>query len=115
VGAARGLERLHQWLHAEAAHSREITAAWEGGDPAAAQTIDLYLDLVSGPLAVILNTCAATIVPVGGGLATSVRLIAELDAQVKRRMLRPPVGPLLVATRLGGDAGLLGAALAADG
>ena len=114
VGAARGLERLHHWLHGETVHSRRITAAWEAGDPAAVETIDLYLNLVSGPLATVLNTFPASIVPVGGGLSTCARLVAELDVHVRRGMLKPPSEAMLVATSLGGDAGLLGAALAAE-
>jgi len=114
VGAARGMERLHAWLHGESAHSRQITAGWEAGSAKAAETIDLYLELVAGPLAVILNTCAATSAPVGGGLANCAPLIRDLDIQVRRRMLATPSAPLLVRASLGADAGLLGAALVAD-
>ena len=114
VGAARGLERLHVWLHGENTDSREITAEWEAGGAKAAATIELYLELVSGPLATILNTWAATIAPVGGGLSNCGALIRELDIQVRRRMLAMPPAPLLVPASLGADAGLLGAALMAD-
>jgi N-acetylglucosamine kinase len=114
VGAARGLERLHGYLHGETAHSREITGRWEDGEAAATETISLYLELVCGPLAVILNTWAATIAPVGGGLSTSARLVAALDAGVRSRMLRHPSAPLLVPASLGPDAGLLGAAMATN-
>ncbi len=114
VGAARGLERLHAWLYGAAADSREITGRWEDGEPAATQTIALYLELVCGPLAMLLNTWAATIVPVGGGLSASAQLIGALDAGVRARMLRTPSAPLLAPASLGADAGLLGAALAAE-
>jgi N-acetylglucosamine kinase len=114
VGAARGMERLHAWLHGERVHSREITARWEAGDAKARATIDLYLDLVAGPLAVILNTWGATLAPVGGGLSSCEPLVRELDIQVRRRMLAPPPGALLVRATLGADAGLLGASLIAD-
>jgi N-acetylglucosamine kinase len=114
VGAARGMERLHAWLHGESAHSREITAGWEAGGAKATATIDLYLELVASPLATILNTCAADIAPVGGGLADCEPLVRELDLQVRRRMLATPAAPLLVRASLGADAGLLGAALMAD-
>jgi N-acetylglucosamine kinase len=114
VGAARGMERLHAWLHGERAHSREITGQWEAGDAGATATIDLYLELVAGPLAIILNTWAADIAPVGGGLSSCAPLVRELDLQVRRRMLAAPPDPLLVRASLGADAGLLGAALMAD-
>jgi N-acetylglucosamine kinase len=108
------MERLHAWLHGERAQSREITGQWEAGDARATATIDLYLELVAGPLAIILNTWAADIAPVGGGLSSCAPLVRELDLQVRRRMLAAPPDPLLVRASLGADAGLLGAALMAD-
>jgi len=112
VGGARGLERLHQFLHHVDATSRRITEDWVTGDSAAAATIDFYCDLVAGPLAMLLNTVPATIVPVGGGLAGSTALICELDRRVRRDMLRATTHPVLVPSILGGNAGLLGAFLA---
>lgn len=113
IGAARGLERLHRFLHGEDRASRQITATWLAGEAGARETIDLYLELVSGPLAMLLNTVPVTAVPVGGGLSSCLPLVAALDAAVRARLLSPPSTPLLVPTILGGDAGLLGAALAA--
>jgi N-acetylglucosamine kinase len=115
VGAARGIERLHRYLHGLDLDSSSITGAWERDDPQAAETMALYLDIVSGALAALLNTYRASIVPVGGGLAGSRRLVRELDAHVRQRMLRPPAAPLIVGTALGGRAGLLGAMLAVRG
>jgi N-acetylglucosamine kinase len=112
VGGARGLERLHHFLHGTQATSRAITDDWTGGDPAAAATIEFYCDLVSGPLAMLLNTFPATIVPVGGGLASSTALVAELDRRVRIDLLRATSEPMLVPSVLGGNAGLLGAYLA---
>ena len=114
VGAARGLERLHLYLHGTGASSLEITRDWQNDERMATQTIDYYLELVSGPLAVILNTSAATIAPVGGGLSTCRQLIDKLDVQVRRGMLQPPRRPIVVPATLGEAAGLLGAAIAAD-
>ena len=114
VGAARGLERLHYYVHAAAASSLEITQGWEAGDRAAAETMTYYLELVSGPLSVLLNTCGATIAPVGGGLSNCLSLVAGLDVHVRARMLKPPAEPIVVPARLGAAAGLIGAALAAD-
>lgn len=113
VGAARGLERLHRYLHDEAKPSRRITAGWIAGDRRAAETIAFYLELVSGPLAMLLNTVPVTAVPVGGGLSSCSPLVAALDEAVRARLLAPLSTPLLVPAVLGGDAGLFGAALAA--
>ena len=114
VGGARGIERLHLFLHGITASSQDVTEGWSRGDPAAAATMDLYFDLLAGPLAMLLNTLPATIVPVGGGLASSATLVAELDRRVRGGMLRTTSAPLLVASTLRGDAGLLGAWLAAE-
>jgi N-acetylglucosamine kinase len=113
VGGARGLERLHRFLHGADASSRAITAAWIAGDREVDETIALYLQLVSGPLAMLLNTVPVAAVPVGGGLSSCRPLVSALDRAVRARLLAPPAEPLLVATALGGDAGLIGAGLAA--
>jgi N-acetylglucosamine kinase len=115
VGGARGLERLHHFLHRTHATSRTITERWAQGDQAATATIDFYCDLVAGPLAMLLNTFPATIVPVGGGLASCAPLVAALDQRVRAGLLRPPAQPMLVPSLLGGDAGLLGAFLSGGG
>jgi N-acetylglucosamine kinase len=112
LGGARGMERLHHFLHGADATSREITARWEAGDAAAARTIRCYAALVAGPIAMILNTFPATIVPVGGGLASAVPLVVLIDERVRAGMLKAPSAPLLVPTVLEGNGGLLGAALA---
>ncbi|MBR7518239.1 hypothetical protein KC217_21465, partial [Mycobacterium tuberculosis] len=56
VGSARGLERLHQHLSGEARDSRAIVAGWQVGEAEASRTIALYLELVSEPLALLVNT-----------------------------------------------------------
>ncbi|WP_152048766.1 ROK family protein [Aureimonas psammosilenae] len=110
VGSARGLERLHEHLHRERRDSRAIVEAWEKGEAEAARAVALWLDVVSGPLAVIVNVTGASIVPVGGGLANSHPLIAALDTAVRARILRRTSEPLVVPASCGPDAGLLGAA-----
>ena len=98
VGGARGLERLHKVLHGEDVTSTGIVAGWISGDLKAVRTIDVYLDLVSTPLALALNMIGATIVPVGGGLGTSPELVAALDEQVRSKMLyRTPESLLRMA------------------
>lgn len=111
VGGARGIERLHLIREANAAGSVAILAAWRGGDLAAGRTVELWLDLVSGPLAMVINVLGAGVVPVGGGLSNAPDLVAALDAAVRSRILRraPPPG-LLVPATCGPDAGLIGAA-----
>ena len=77
VGSARGLERLHRHLTGQDLTSVEILARWDQGPAMAA--VDLWLDLVSGVLSMVVNLTGASIVPVGGGLANAPALIAALN------------------------------------
>ncbi len=109
VGAARGMERLHAHIHGKLLASTEIIAAWDAGDEAAARTIDVYIDVVSGPLAMTINIVGASIVPVGGGLANSHSLISRLDEAVRARILRRTDKPLVIPAELKIEPGLIGA------
>ncbi|TCQ11395.1 N-acetylglucosamine kinase [Rhizobium sp. PP-F2F-G36] len=113
IGAARGMERLHQLLHAETLPSHEITARWQAGDAGAARTIEVLVDLVSSPLALAINITGATIVPVGGGLSGVTPLIAAIDQAVRARILRKFDRPLIVPGECRIEPGLIGAALLA--
>lgn len=115
IGSARGLERLHQFLHSVDADSITITRAAEAGEAQAMATVDYWCDLVGGPLAMLLHAVSATIVPVGGGLAQATALIAALDARVRANLLVRPAEPVVVPGRLGADAGLIGAYVAGGG
>jgi N-acetylglucosamine kinase len=110
VGGARGLERLHLSLHRQALDSREIIAAWQAGAPAAERTVACWTELLSGPLAMLVNTLGASILPVGGGLANSAPLIARLDAAVRAAILRKTDAPIIVPGQSGAEPGLIGAA-----
>jgi len=112
VGGARGLERLHHTLSGEVAGAETIVAGWHAGEAAAGATMALWRDLVSGPLAMVVNVVGADIVPVGGGLSRAPGLVRYLDEAVRVRILRRTTGPLLVPAECGPDAGLLGAAMA---
>jgi N-acetylglucosamine kinase len=110
VGGARGLERLHLALHALPLDSRAIIAAWEAGDPDAERTIDCFIDLLSGPLAMLVNTLGASVLPVGGGLSNSAPLVARLDQAVRKAILRKAEAPIIVPGQSGAEPGLIGAA-----
>jgi N-acetylglucosamine kinase len=118
-GSARGIERLHVALGEAPADSHAIVDAWRGGDPGAARTVAVWAEMLSEPLALVVNATGASRVPMGGGIGIVPDLVAELDAAVRSRTLLGPAEPLLVPARLGAQAGLLGAArfglqLAAD-
>lgn len=110
VGGARGLERLHLALHQISLDSLQIIAAWQAGDAAAARTIDCYIDLLAGPLAMLVNTIGASILPVGGGLSNSAALVARLDGAVRGAILRQTGAPIIVPGTAGQEPGLIGAA-----
>jgi len=110
VGSARGMERLHLALHQSPLDSREIIAAWQSGDAGAERTISCFIDLLSGPLAMLVNTVGASILPVGGGLSNSAPLIARLDKAVRAGILRKTEAPIIVPGQSGIEPGLIGAA-----
>ena len=110
VGGARGIERLHLIREGRVSGSVALLAAWRAGDTAARRTVDLWLDLLAGPLAMVINVLGASVVPVGGGLSNAPDLVAALDAAVRARILRRTPAGLLVPAICGPDAGLIGAA-----
>lgn len=109
IGGARGMERLHTHLHGADMPSLAIVQAWMAGEATAAQTIDLYVELLAQPLALVVNVVGPDIVPVGGGLGNSAALVERLDVAVRQRILRKLSRPLVVPAQFSVDAGLLGA------
>ncbi len=103
VGGAKGMERLHLALTGEALSSRQIVSDRP-------ETLARWLEIVAGPLAMVLNVVGASVVPVGGGLGNDHQLVALLDRAVRARVLRQSDAPLVVPAQCGADAGLIGAA-----
>ena len=73
--------------------------------------MDVYFEVVATPLALVVNTVGASIVPVGGGLGKSAQVIERLDREVRARILRRTNAPLVVQATLGIEPGLVGAAI----
>ncbi|GHA18068.1 N-acetylglucosamine kinase [Devosia pacifica] len=115
VGGARGLERLYQHLNGEFLDSQQIIAAWEAGDANAARAVSAQIELLAGPLALVVNVVGADVVPVGGGLSRAARLVSALDTAVRQRILRRIDQPLVVPGIAQGEPGWIGAALFATG
>jgi N-acetylglucosamine kinase len=107
------MERLHRHLHGIDQPSTAIVEVWLAGDPAAGRTIQVQVDLLAGPLALVVNVVGADIVPVGGGLGRVTELVARLDREVRSRILRRADRPLVVRGEIVPEAGLVGAALLA--
>ncbi|SHM34478.1 ROK family protein [Roseibium suaedae] len=111
IGSARGLERLDKHLHARELSSIDIISAWEQGEDKAAETIDVHIDILSGPLAVLINATGASRIPVGGGLSNSKALIGRLDTATRAKTLRRFSGPLVVPAACTIEPGLIGSAI----
>lgn len=109
--SARGMENLHTHLAAKTLTSEEIISAWQAGDPEAERTIDVYVDIISGPLALVANITGATIMPVGGGLSNVSALLTRIDEAVRARILRKFDRPLVVRAECQIEPGLIGAAI----
>lgn len=110
-GGARGLETIHVQIGGARLSSVAITEAWHAGDPLARRSVDIFVDLVAGELALMINVLGPDCVPVGGGMASETSLIAALDREVRARALGRYDRPLVVPGRYCRDGGLRGAAL----
>lgn len=111
ICSARGMEKLHRHLTGEQLLAEEIVEKWQAGEAGARRTIDIYIDMLSGPLALVVNVTGATIVPVGGGLSNAPALIDALDHAVRSRILRRFSRPLVVKAQCTVEPGLVGAAV----
>ena len=108
--SARGMERLHRLSCGREATSLDIIAAWEAGEGEAARTVALWLEIAAAPLAMLVNTTAADILPVGGGLGNSARLVGALDEATRALTMRRFGRPLVVPALCRVEPGLVGAA-----
>lgn len=113
VCSARGLERIDHHLHGVKRSSLEIIDAWVAGDPLAEETVDVHVDILSGPMAMLINMTGTTRVPVGGGLSNATRLIERLDQETRKKTLRKFRDPLVVPAVLTVEPGLIGSAVLA--
>lgn len=111
IGGARGLERLHMHLHGAQLPSTKIIENWLTHDPHATQTVDCMIDLISGPLAMVLNVTGSSIVPVGGGLSNTHNFVSQLDSSVRQKLLRNSKNPIVVPHQCLFEPGLMGAVM----
>jgi N-acetylglucosamine kinase len=113
-GSARGLERIHAALAGETHTSQAITEAWHAGDDAATRSVETFVELIAGPLSMIVNTIGPSIIPVGGGLSSDSALLDRIDQAVRQRVLGRYDAPLVVPGLTRGASGLIGAAMLAE-
>lgn len=122
-GGARGLERIYAQIAGLGAGfgtgfdtgqerpSYQITDGWNDGDALAGRAVEIFVDLIAGELALMVNVLDPDCVPVGGGLASENRLIAMIDDAVRARVLGRYDAPLVVPGQYSRDGGLRGAAM----
>lgn len=112
-GSARGMERIHAALAGRQVGSHEITSAWHAGDADAAATVDVFVELITGPLSMIVNTLGPSLIPCGGGLSSDATLLARIDQSLRSKVLARYERPLVVPGLTRGASGLIGAAMLA--
>lgn len=111
LGGARGMERLHLELHQQSLSSHQIIGGWQEDNAKCVLTIEVWLALVSEPLALMVNIIGPSKMVVGGGLATVTPLIAALDQRLRRLTLHTYTQPLLVPGKFVNQGGLVGASV----
>ena len=111
LGAARGMERLHQHFHQREASSLDIVTGWQAGDRDDGLTVRAWLQLVAEPLALLVNILGPSRIVAGGGLASATALIAELDLALRELVLHHYAAPLLVPGKFLTEGGLVGASV----
>ncbi len=110
-GGARGLERIYAQISGQGRPSYDITDGWQNGDAIATHAVEIFVDLIAGELALMVNVLDPDCVPVGGGLASEGRLITMIDDHVRDRVLGRYDAPLVMPGRYHRDGGLRGAAM----
>ncbi len=110
-GSARGVERIYRIVTNEVLDCPGVLALWQAGDDGAGQAVELYLDLVARPLALLAGFLDPDIMPVGGGVAGAASLVEELDRRVRDRLASKRASPVLVQGAFVGDGCLRGAAM----
>ena len=108
-GGARGLERIYAQISGQGRPSYDITDGWQNGDAIATHAVEIFVDLIAGELALMVNVLDPDCVPVGGGLASEGRLITMIDDQVRDRVLGRYDAPLVMPGRYHRAGGLRGA------
>lgn len=109
--SARGLEKIHKHLTEQCLKAEEIVSAWLAEDAAASKTIEVYVDLISAPLALVVNVTGASIIPVGGGLSNATALVAAIDDAVRDRILVRGLERIVVPAQNRIEPGIVGAAI----
>jgi glucokinase len=104
--------REHGWAAAPEADAKELAAAAAGGDDVALQAFTRGARAVAATIASVAAVCDLDLVVIGGGVAKSGALLFDplREALARYARLNFIAGLQVLPARLGGDAGLIGAA-----
>ncbi len=105
-----GLARDHAAATGRALAVEEIVAAGNGGDAAATDTLDRYVDRLARALATVINLIDPAVIVLGGGLSRIARLYRDVPARWEGWVFSDRVDTRLVPPKFGDDSGVRGAA-----
>jgi fructokinase len=105
-----GFARDHAAATGRTAAPEEIVAAAEAGDPAAAQSLDRYIDRLARGLASVINIFDPEVVVLGGGMSKVARLYEEVPRRWGAWVFSDRVDTKLRAPVHGDSSGVRGAA-----
>ena len=115
-----GLANLYQHVrygHHPGANARlagpAIIRAWQQGEVAAGECVDLYVDILASALANLMTQLDPDVVVLGGGLGEQTWLYEPLNQQLCRYLMQGVSAAPVVAAHFGGSGGVRGAALLA--
>ncbi|WP_316859434.1 ROK family protein [uncultured Cohaesibacter sp.] len=109
--SARGLEKLHKHIHGDDESAEDILAFWQADDAKAQRTLEIYIELLTGPLAMIVNMTGTSVIPVGGGLSNVPALIEAIDKATRSKTLLRPTEKLVIPAVNKIEPGIIGAAV----
>jgi fructokinase len=108
------LAQDHARRHGGGLTAREIAAAAAAGDPAAAHTLDRWLDRLARALAGVINLLDPDVIVLGGGLSQIDRIYAELPRRCQPWIFSAgsdePLRTRVLPARHGDSSGVRGAA-----
>ncbi|SPJ15890.1 ROK family protein (fragment) [Syntrophobacter sp. SbD2] len=100
------------WGKVEDITARTVVQAFYAGDALAAEIIDEATDALAAGVAALVNAFNPCRIILGGGIVEGMpEMVSRIDKGVRRRALSAATGCLVIcASKLGNEAGIIGAA-----
>ncbi|HET8656562.1 MAG TPA: ROK family protein [Longimicrobiaceae bacterium] len=103
-------EREFRERTGEARGSREIVAAAQAGEPAAAEALDRYFDRLARGLATVVNLLDPDVIVLGGGMSNVPGIADAVRERLLRYVFNDTLATRVVLNRHGDSSGVRGAA-----